>query len=521
MPRFTRILPLIAVTAVGLGGQAAPASASTSQDALFQDGPLLRANPVGTLSTLKSLGVSKLRLLMAWNSIAPSPGSHRRPNFKSTNPSSYSAAKWAIYDTIIKTAAADGITVDLDLVGPGPLWATGAGAPGGPPGVWKPSGKEFGAFVRAVGTRYSGQFQGLPRVSFWTIWNEPNYGPSLAPQARAGDTIELSPATYRGLVDAAWSSLQVSGHGRDRFVIGETAPHGYDHPIGNFGGMKPVRWVEALYCVDSSFRQFRAAAASARGCPTTAAASRSFRSRHPGLFKAGGFSVHPYAQGIAPNTPARLCGPGSRSLCPSGGSGDPGFADLPVLPRFERTLDRLQGIYGSHNHMGIWSTEYGYQTTPPSPKHAISPAKAAVWINWAEYLSYKQPRIQSYAQYLLRDVPGSAFASGLELPNGRQKATYAAYRMPIFMPVTSTRRGRSIEVWGCVRPAHTVSGTQQVKIEFGKPGSFQTVKTVTIDNNRGYFDISMPFTGSGYVRTSWTPPGGATITSRLVHITVR
>ena len=517
MPRLKILTPLIALAAIGLGAQAVPAAASTNQDALFQDGPLLRADPVGTLSTLKSLGVSKLRLLMAWNSVAPSPTSHARPNFKSTDPSAYPAANWSIYDTIIKTAAADKISVDLDLVGPAPLWATGSGNPPSPwPGSWKPSGKEFGAFVRAVGTRYSGRFQGLPKVTFWSIWNEPNYGPSLAPQERSG-SVELSPGTYRNLVDAAYASLQVSGHRGDRFVIGETAPHGFPHP-GNFGGMKPVRWLDALYCVDTSFRQFRGAAAGARGCPTTAAASRSFRSKHPGLFKAGGFSVHPYAQGIAPNTPSQLCG---RSLCASRSGGDPQFADLPALPRFERTLDRLQGIYGSHSHMGIWSTEYGYQTKPPASGATVSPAKAAVWINWAEYLSYKQSRVQSYAQYLLRDVPGSNFASALEFPNGTQKATFAAYRMPLFLPVTSTRKGRSIEVWGDVRPAHTFSGRQQVQLQFGKPGSFKTVKTLTITNGRGYFDIRMSFSGSGFLRTSWTPPGGATVTSRLVHVTAR
>jgi hypothetical protein len=520
MPRIKLLLPLVALVAAGIGAQAVPAAASTNQDALFQDGPLLRADPVGTLSTLKSLGVSKLRLLMAWNGVAPRSGSHRRPNFKSTDPSSYPASGWRVYDTIIKTAAADGISVDLDLVGPAPLWATGRGNPPSPwPGAWRPSAKEFGAFARAVGTRYSGHFQGLPKVTFWTIWNEPNYGPSLAPQEGGGST-ELSPGTYRGLVDASYAALQRTGHGRDRFVIGETAPHGFPRP-GVFGGMTPVRWVEALYCVNSSFRQFRGSAAGARGCPTTGAGSRSFRSRHPGLFKAGGFSVHPYANaagGIPPNTPARLCG---RSLCRSSGGGDPGFADLPVLPRFERILDRLQGIYGSRNRMGIWSTEYGYQTTPPSPRNAISPALAAAWINWAEYLSYKQPRIQSYAQYLLRDVPGSAFASGLELPNGSQKPTYAAYRMPIYMPVTSTRKGRSIEVWGCVRPAHNFSGTQRVKVQFGRPGGFRTVKTLTISGSRGYFDTRMSFSGSGFVRTSWTPPGGATVTSRLVHLSVR
>jgi hypothetical protein len=93
--------------------------------------------------------------------------------------------------------------------------------------------------------------------------------------------------------------------------------------------------------------------------------------------------------------------------------------------------------------------------------------------------------------------------------------------MPLYIPTTSTRRGRSIEVWGCVRPAHTMSGAQQVRIQFGKPGSFQTVKTVAITNSRGYFDVKMPFTGTGFVRTSWTSSGGGTFTSRLVHLTVR
>src|SRR5436309_3285928 len=71
---------------------------------------------------------------------------------------------------------------------------------------WEPSPAEFGAFVRAVATRYSGSYDpvqerlapgdpdDLPRVSFWSIWNEPDYGPSLAPQGVPGDrTVENSP----------------------------------------------------------------------------------------------------------------------------------------------------------------------------------------------------------------------------------------------------------------------------------------------------------------------------------------
>ena len=48
------------------------------------------------------------------------------------------------------------------------------------------------------------------------------------------------------------------------------------------------------------------------------------------------------------------------------------------------------------------------------------------------------------------------------------------------------------------------------------------MKTITISNRRGYFDVRMTFSASGFVRTSWTNSAdGATITSRLVHISVR
>ena len=94
-----------------------------------------------------------------------------------------------------------------------------------------------------------------------------------------------------------------------------------------------------------------------------------------------------------------------------------------MLPRFERTLDRLQGIYGSHNRMGIWSTEYGYQTKPPASGATVSPAEAAVWINWAEYLSYKQSRHPELRPVPAADPPPHGnFASGLEFPNGKPKA---------------------------------------------------------------------------------------------------
>ena len=528
MRHFSRLPVLIALAVFGMGAHVAPALASGDQEAIFEAG---LSDPGNTLATLQQLGITRLRLVVPWNTVAPNALSRRKPKrLRSSDPGSYPAASWSAYDRIVRTAQTDGIQIDLTLTGPAPLWATGSGAPrGGPFGQWKPSASEYGSFVRAVSIRYSGTYKPrgsaspLPRVSFWAIWNEPNYGIDLAPQATNNDTIEVGAAEYRSLVDAAWGALHATGHGRDTILIGETAPRGLDHPIGNFSGVKPLRFLRALYCVDANYRELRGSAASARGCPTTASGSRRFRSAHPGLFGASGFADHPYAGslGSAPNKPTYACG---SAVCTNSASkSDPDYADLPELPRLERALDRLTGTYGSHTHFPIWSTEYGYQTKPPEKAAKDSPATAAFYLNWAEYLSWRQPRVRSYMQYLLVDPPLGNFASGLESSNGKPKPGYDAYRLPIFLPVTSTRRGRALEVWGCARPAHVASGSQSVEIQFqaGSHGAFKTVRTVAISNHRGYFDVRQTFTGSGSARLAWTYPNGATVHSRTQRITVR
>ncbi len=507
MPRSRYLLPTLALLGIAAGIHAPVAPASTSQDAIFQDDGQLRANPLGTLQTLRGLGVTRVRVGVYWGKIAPNGTSRRRPsNFNATDPAAY-RGNWAQYDEIVKDARAEGISVYFLLTGPAPIWATGPGAPaGGPYGQWKPSAREFGAFVSAAAKRYSGSYYGLPRVSFWSIWNEPNYGIDLAPQATNHDTVEVGASAYRGLVDTAYSALTHGGHARDTILIGETAPHGLNHPIGNFSGVKPLRFLRALYCVDTSYRPLLGAAAAARGCPTTAVASTRFRALHPGLFAASGFAGHLYAQGLAPN----------RSL-----ANDPDYADLASVPRLERTLDRLQGVYGSHNQLPIWNTEYGYWTNPPAKVAKISPTTAAYYINWAEYLSWQQPRIRSYMQYLLVDPPLDNFASGLVFKTGALKQpVYDAYRMPLFLPNTAGRSGRSLELWGSVRPAQFAAAGQQALIQFQRHGqrSWQTLRSVPITNLRGYFDLRQTFPISGSVRVAWAEPGAGTVYSRSVAI---
>jgi hypothetical protein len=541
--KIRRLIPIAALLASTAALNAAPAAASTTQVAVFQADPQVLGNPTGTLQTLRDLGVGMVRVNITWNAIAPSALSTTRPKgFDATNPAAYPAGGWAPYDAFVRTATADHIAVDFTLNGPAPLWATGSGAPKGTNGYfradWEPSAKEYGYWVKAVGARYSGSYRpagsatALPRVSFWSIWNEPNYGYDIAPQGTGrNQSTPNSPRIYRGLVDAAWGSLNATGHTTrsDKILFGEVTPHG-NATFGVFANMKPLIFVRSLYCVDSNYRELRGASARAQGCPTTAAGSRAFRRQNPALFSASGFAAHPYEEASPPNVPTHLCG---TKLC-AGNPADPDFVDLPEVPRLEHTLDRLNGIYGSHAHFAVYNTEYGFRTQPPDPHEGVSQANQAIYMNEAEYISYHQGRLASYSQYQLIDqAPPAYFDTGLINPNGSHKPGFDAYRMPLWLPHTSTRKGRKLEVWGDVRPAYFAkldTGKAQsvlVQFEAGSKGAWTTVATVAIKNARGYFDTHVKFPGSGSVRLAWTYPtgdpllGGGTVTSRSQKVTVR
>jgi hypothetical protein len=550
----------VAIAALAGAGTGAPAaSASHTQEALFQDSNLLLANPAATLAHLRQLGVDRVRLFMHWNYVAPSPHSRRRPGgFRALSPAAYPKRGWALFDNVITQAQANGIGVDLDVGGGAPLWATAPGAPKNSAQFnWMPNASEFGAFVHAVGQRYSGNYDpktrrlspgdkhDLPRVDFWSVWNEPDYGPSLAPQGDPSNLkIERAPWMYRNLVDAAWTALHRTGHGGDTFLFGEVAPRGYPNPQqphaswGIFSGMKPLQFLRNMYCVNSRYRPLRGTAAALRGCPTNAAGSRSFRARHPALFNASGFSDHPYSRWYPPNVEEQ---------------NDRDYSSLADIGQLTRALDRLNRVYGSNTRFEIWNTEYGYITSPP--KHSPDPfygvhsfprviyinqSTAAYYINWAEYMSWHNPRIASTAQYLLADpLPAlfsndfGGFASGLFTYQGKPKPTYDAYRLPLYLPNTTAAPRQSLEVWGCARPSQfVVSSTgdpQTVSIEFspGSSGTFKSLQTVPITNPRGYIDTRVAFPRSGYVRLRWSyPPGDAyshatPVFSRLVHVTLR
>ncbi len=535
----------LACAALHLLGAPAPAAASAQQVAIIEDDIHMLKDPMATLRTFRALGAGIVRVFVSWAAIAPDWTSTREPaGFDASDPAAYPAGAWDRYDAIVRDAKKLGLTIDFLVTGGSPRWADGPGIPAvaatNPNRAWYPSAAKYGAFFRAVATRYSGSYpdpenpsQMLPRVSFWSIWNEPNFGEDLGPQATDGSTIFVAPDLYRSLVNAGWSALHATGHGHDTILIDELAARGLigkpdaAHPgglPGNFSQTKPLPFLRMLYCVDQNYDALRGAAAKELGCPTTAAGSHQFRSQNPGLFGATAVGDHPYAGDEPPTKDT---------------SRDPSFATLPKLPNLEAELDRLQRIYGSNRRLPIYNDEFGYITNPPNRHRFVSPAKAAYYLNWAEYLTWRNARVASTAQYLLYDpvptklAPGGGFATGLLTWRGQRKPTYPAYRMPVYLPRTSARRGRGLLVWGCVRPSHYAAidthHAQYVRIQFrrGRRGPFTTIRQVKITNPRGYFETRVSFPATGTVRLSWSYPASdpllptGTIYSRLQQITVR
>jgi hypothetical protein len=538
----TLTVSLIAVAGLALPGAA---SASKTQLQMFQDGGQLQTDPAGALARFRALGANSIRVVVFWYEIAPHPEAKKMPRFNATDPNAYPAANWTVWDTIVRDAADDGIKVDFTVAGGSPTWANGPGIPKNflhnAHFAWNPNAREYGQFMQAMGKRYSGTFTPrgestpIPRVSMWSLWNEPNFGQDLGPQAIDDSRILVGPMHYRNLANQGYNALKKTGHGRDTILMGELAVEGFEpspNPRrsgglpGVTGQTRPQLFLRQLYCVDNHFRPLTGATAKSVGCPTTAAASRRFRSQNPGLFNVTGLSIHPYAQNQSPVSKV----------------GDkPDFIHFPDIPAAAAEIDHLNRIYGSTRRYPIYNDEYGYITNPPYPKRGshdyVSPATAAYYINWAEYLSWKNPRIASYIQYLLLDPPPTTgpyagFASGLYFSDGKPKAVAPAYMVPVYMPKTRLSDGQSAEVWGEARASRfmqTDTGqSQPVQIQFqpNGRGAWTTLQTIT---TAGYFDVHVKIPSNGNLRLSYTYPqtdpflpvgfAGSTVVSRTIKIT--
>ncbi|HWF49344.1 MAG TPA: hypothetical protein VG294_01770 [Solirubrobacteraceae bacterium] len=544
---------VIAVAVVLLSGGAS--TPSHGPESIFQDDDhLLYADTPTvsrTLGVLKGLGVSRLRLTIEWTYIAPSATSTTKPvGFDATSPAAYPPGAWSRYDRIVELAGARGIGVDFNVTGPGPLWATtptpAALQKGATPGDYEPSARAFGQFVDALGTRYSGTYippgakRALPRVDYWSIWNEPNQPGWLAPQWRSAGTQRVPAAAvlYRGLLDSAVTALTATGHTStsDTILVGETAPEGAITPVpgtnpqryasatGAEDAVTPMVFLRALYCVNSRLQRLTGSAAAALGCPTSGSAG-AFVAEHLGLFQATGFAHHPYFFFFAPNVSSPV----------------PSYVPLANLGRLERGLDGIFATYGVKRKIPIYLTEYGYQTNPPDPYQPVTPGEQATYLNEADYMAWRNPRVRAMAQFLLYDAGPitsypptsrqywSSFQTGLLYGPGtplvnRGKPSLATYAMPIWIPHPHPHGTSKLFLWGMLRLApRGIDENVQIQWRPAHQTSFRTIATVGVPASSvyRYFTARLTPPGPGSIRTAWRSAAGTLFTSRVVSTAAR
>jgi hypothetical protein len=240
---------------------------------MFEEDAQVLAHPRRAVKTLRSLGVDVVRPNVQWASIAPDPASHKPPTpFNASDPTAYPQRNWTQFDRAAEAASADGVVLDMLLTGAAPLWATGSRAPPAErsSGFWDPSPTAYGQFVQAVAARYSGTYTPLgasaplPKVRFWELWSEPNWGPSLAPQLALDPVRIVAAREYRDNVDAGWSALPRTGYASDAVVIGSLSPRGVNVapqiPRSPRPWRSQARWRSRALCTASTRPTVRFAA---------------------------------------------------------------------------------------------------------------------------------------------------------------------------------------------------------------------------------------------------------------------
>ena len=476
------------------------ASAASNQESVFQDDRLLVYSDAdtrrATLDELKSLGADSIRVLVVWKRLAPSPSATTKPDFNAADPRAYS--DWGPYDDLVREAAARGIAVQLNPSGPAPAWASACRGSVATRQKCRPRADEFGNFVRALGTRYSGSFDAaaapapapggyadplpidtpaataaavLPRVTRWSLWNEPNHAGWLTPQKSA-------PRIYRDLALAGLKALSDTGHGSDLNLIGETAPVGARHTTA------PVTFYRELFCLSRSLRPYRGREARKRGCSGA------------GRIPASAISHHPYTLGAsaAPSQKGRS-------------------TDVPIgaLTRLNRVLDRAARYKRFRSRSKIYLTEFGFQTNPPDPFTRVTPSRQAEYLNYADYVAFTNRRVASVAQYELRDeADPRAFNTGLRFNDGRAKPSLNAWATPLYVD----RRGSRVRVFGQARPEANGTGVT-VLVRNRRSGSrrWRTVATVKT-NGSGYLLKSLGYR-SGKWQLVWRSAAGKRYASRV------
>ena len=366
---------LAVAAAVALLGAAAAGASPGLRAGITDSGGAYYADPAAFYPALGELGVQVLRVHLNWGGKL---GVAKRRPLEGTDVDD-PAYDWRLYDRVVLDAQRHGVEVLFTIFGT-PPWANGGARPTRAPR----DATRLREFAYAAATRYSGGYVRrdgvvLPRVRFWTAWNEPNLQIGLVPQWRrvGGRWVIQSARDYARICNAVVDGVATAMVPGSRVACGVTAARGNNNPNGGRPSVSPLAFLRAM----------------------KAAGARGF----------GAYAHHPYY--------------GAPSESPSSRSPGRGGVTLGNIDDLVRELTRLYG------RLPLWLTEYGYQTNPPDGIFGVPWATQARYVRESFAIARAHPRINMLLWFLLRDETDPArWQSGLIAADGRRKPSFAAFR---------------------------------------------------------------------------------------------
>jgi hypothetical protein len=434
MRRQVTVIALAAVLPLGLAGPGA--AARPLETAVWEE----RGEP--SSARIAAAGADVVHMTLNWSSVAPAT---RPPGFNAADPED-PAYQWSDFDSRLTRVTRHGLR-PLVAVYRAPSWAQGQGQ--GPAGTVRPDPRQVGAFARAAALRYSGSFQGLPRVRNWQLWLEQNLHFHFNPQFERGRLI--SPIWYRSMLNAFADAVHAVH--RDNVVItGGLAP--FTTPTG----VGPLPFMRVMLCMSKKLK------------PTCRSRSRFDVWAH-----------HPYTSG-GPNHHANL-------------HEDVSLGDLPQMRRLLDAAVRA-GHVESRQAVRFWVTEFGWDTSPPDPKGVPSRLHAR-WVAEALYRMWSVGiSLVTWNQLRDQPFPGSPFQSGLyfrgrTIKRDRPKPALRAFRFPF---VALPEKGRVV-TWG--RTPNSTGARVVLERSFGR--GWGRLAALQADRH-GIFKRTWKMRPGGYMR---------------------
>ena len=206
----------------------------------------------------------------------------------------------------------------------------------------------------------------LPRVTRWSLLNEPNQPGWLTPQyeRKRGRLVATAAVVYRALARAGIAGLQGE---RARARPGAARRDGADRAA------RPARWRggrsrPSSSCASCSASRRAAARSKARGC-------RGFK-----RFAVSGFAHHPYQRG------------GSRP--PAEPPEAAGEITISAPGRLRRVLDAAARARRIPRRLPVYYTEFGFQTNPPDRIFGVRAALQPAYLNQSDWMAYRDRRVR-------------------------------------------------------------------------------------------------------------------------------